>query len=47
MVKVQLSDKGRYSVTIPTYIAEAMGLEKGDRIMFHFTGSAWELRKPE
>lgn len=45
MPKVQLTKEGRYSTTIPVYIAEAMGLNKGDRIKFRWNGGAWELRK--
>ena len=44
MPKVQLSEKGRYSITIPVHIAEAMGLEKGDHMIFRWTGSGWELK---
>lgn len=45
MVKVQLSEQGRYSVTVPVYIAEAMGLNKGDKVKYRWNGGSWELRK--
>lgn len=44
MVKVQ-EHKGRYSITIPHVIAEAMGLKKGDKVNYRWNGHAWELRK--
>lgn len=44
MVKVQ-EHKGRYSITIPYVIAEAMGLKKGDEVKITWNGHAWELRK--
>lgn len=45
MVKVQKSTTGRYTLTIPVYIAEAMGLEKGSQVTFRWNGGSWELRK--
>ena len=45
MVKVQKSKDGRYTLTIPVYIAEAMGLEKGSQVKFRWNGRSWELRK--
>ena len=45
MIKVQKTKGGRYSITIPVYIAEAMGLDKGSEIKFRWNGGSWELRK--
>ena len=45
MIKVQKTKEGRYSITIPVYIAEAMGLEKGSDVKFRWNGGSWELRK--
>lgn len=45
MPKVQKAKDGRYSITIPVYIAEAMGLDKADLVKFRWNGGAWELRK--
>jgi bifunctional DNA-binding transcriptional regulator/antitoxin component of YhaV-PrlF toxin-antitoxin module len=45
MVKVQKSKIGRYTISIPVYIAEAMGLEKGSKVKFRWNGGSWELRK--
>lgn len=42
--RVQKS-KGWYFVTIPVYIAEAMNIKKGDKVVWRFNGHAWELRK--
>ncbi len=45
MVKLQETNKGQFFITVPQVIVKAMGARKGDKMIFRWNGTNWELRR--